>query len=114
MQFIAGSHEWGEFSPISFEGEGPALKDLLNDEQRKAWNPIPVELQPGSCTFHHGLTFHYTNANTTDHVRRALVAIFIPDGVNYAGDEKMDGPFSPTISSEKGEPLRGSKFIKLV
>lgn len=114
MQFIAGSDKWGEFSPISFEGDGPALKDLLTDEQRAAWDPIPVELTPGSCTFHHGLTFHYTNANTTDHVRRALVAIFIPDGINFADDEKMDGPFSSSITSKKGEPLRGEKFIKLV
>lgn len=114
MQFIPGSHAWGEFPPISFEGEGPELKDYLSEEQKAKWDPVPVELEAGSCTFHHGLTFHYTNANTTDHIRRALVAIFIPEGVTYAADEKMDNPFVDTITSEKGEPLRGERFPQLV
>ncbi len=114
MQFIDGSHLSGELAPISFEGEGSELIDLVSDEQRKRWNPVPVELKKGSCTFHHGLTFHYTKPNTTDQSRRALVAIFIPDGINFAADEKMDSPFASTITSKKGEPLRGEKFIKLV
>ena len=114
MQFIAGSHLWGEFDPISFEGSGSELKDLVSEEQREAWKPIPVELKAGSCTFHHGLTFHYTKPNTTDKPRRALVAIFIPNGITYAGDEKMSSPFDASITSKKGEPLRGEKFIQLV
>lgn len=114
MQFIAGSNHWGEFDPISFEGDGSELKDLVSDEQRAQWNPIPVELKAGSCTFHHGLTFHYTKPNTTDQSRRAFVAIFIPDGVNYAADEKMSSPFDSSITSKKGEPLRGEKFIQLL
>ncbi len=113
MQFIPGSHRWGEFPPISFTG-GPALKDYLDDEKKARWTPVPVELRAGSCTFHHGLTFHYTNANTTGHVRRALVAIFIPEGVTYAAEEKMDTPFSDTITSRKGEPLRGRRFPRLL
>ncbi len=114
MQFIPGSHKWGEFPPIGFVGEGPALKDYLSQEQNTRWNPVPVELEAGDCTFHHGLTFHYTNPNTTDHVRRALVAIFIPEGITYAADEKMDNPFSDSITSDKGEPLRGTRFPRLV
>ena len=113
MQFIPGSHKWGEFPPISFEGEGPELKDYISEEQAAQWDPVPVELKAGSCTFHHGLTFHYTNANTTDHIRRALVAIFIPEGVNYAADEKMEGPLDESITSKKGEPLRGTRFPQL-
>lgn len=114
MQFIPGSHTWGEFPPISFEGEGPGLKDYLSEEQKAQWDPVPVELEAGSCTFHHGLTFHYTNANTTNHIRRALVAIFIPEGVTYAAEEKMDNPFADSITSAKGEPLRGTRFPQLV
>lgn len=113
MQFIPGSHKWGEFPPISFEGEGKALKEYMSEEQLAAWNPVPVEMPAGSCTFHHGLCFHYTNANTTDHVRRALVAIFIPEGITYAADEKMDNPFAESITSKKGEPLRGTRFPEL-
>jgi ectoine hydroxylase-related dioxygenase (phytanoyl-CoA dioxygenase family) len=112
MQFIPGSHRWGEFPPISFSG-GPELKSYLSDEQKEHWDPVPVELEAGSCTFHHGLTFHYTNANTTDRVRRALVTIFIPDGVTYGPDEDMESPFADSITSAVGEPLRGERFPKL-
>ncbi len=113
MQFVAGSHRWGEFEPISFGPDGPALFDLLTDEQKAQWKPVAVELKAGSCTFHHGLTFHYTNANTTTQTRRALVTIYIPDGITYAAEEKMDNPFSDTITSPKGAPLRGTRFPQL-
>ncbi|MEM1270305.1 MAG: phytanoyl-CoA dioxygenase family protein [Bacteroidota bacterium] len=113
MQFIAGSHKWGEFDPISFGGDGPALTDLIDEEQKAAWNPVPVELKAGDCTWHHGLTFHFTRPNSTDHVRRAFVTIYIPDGITYAAGEKMEHPLSETITSQKGEPLRGSKFIQV-
>jgi phytanoyl-CoA hydroxylase len=114
MQFIPGSHRWGEFPPMSFAGDGPVLEDLLSEEQKAAWKPVPVELAAGSCTFHHGLTFHFTNANTTEHVRRALVTIYIPDDITYAADEKMDNPFTDSITSRRGEPLRGDRFPQII
>lgn len=113
MQFIPGSHAWGEFDPISFEGDGPALRELVSPEQEAQWHPVPVELKAGDCTWHHGLTFHYTRPNTTEHIRRAIVTIYIPDGITYAADEKMEHPLTPTITSRKGEPLRGTKFLEL-
>ena len=114
MQFIPGSHRWGEFPPMSFKGDGPALKDYLSAEQRARWTPTPVELKAGSCTFHHGLTFHYANANTTEHIRRAFVTIYIPAGITYAAEDKMANPFADSITSQKGEPLRGTRFPRLV
>ena len=114
MQFIPGSHRWGEFPPISFKGDGPALRDYLSDELRARWMPTPVELKAGSCTFHHGLTFHYTHANTTPHDRRALATIFIPAGITYAAEDKMTNPFADSITSQKGEPLRGTRFPQLI
>lgn len=113
MQFIPGTHKWGEFEPISFAGDGPALRDLLSEEQEAQWNPVPVEMKAGDCTWHHGLTFHFARPNTTEHIRRAFVTIYIPEGVTFAGDEKMDGPLSDSITSAKGEPLRGTKFLEL-
>ena len=114
MQFIPGSHRWGEFEPVSFVGDPDQLYNMLSEEQRALWHSVPVELKAGDCTWHHGLTFHYTNANTTEQVRRALVTIYIPDGITYAADEKMDHPLGNTITSKKGEPLRGSLFTKLL
>ncbi len=42
------------------------------------------------------------------------MTIYIPDGVTYAAEEKMENPFSDTITSKKGEPLRGTRFPQLV
>ncbi|MFV1981823.1 MAG: phytanoyl-CoA dioxygenase family protein, partial [Rhodothermia bacterium] len=78
MQFIAGSHKWGEFAPMSFTGDGPKLEDILSDEQKAVWNPIPIELKAGDCTWHHGWTWHFTNPNSTNEIRRAMVTIYIP------------------------------------
>jgi ectoine hydroxylase-related dioxygenase (phytanoyl-CoA dioxygenase family) len=88
--------------------------DLISAEQREAWKPQAVELKAGSCTFHHGLCFHYAAPNTTEFRRRALVAIFIPDGITYAADEKMSSPFDNTITAKKGEALRGTDFAQLL
>ncbi len=113
MQFVPGSHAWGEFEPISFAGDGPELRSLISPEQEAQWTVDPIELKAGDCTWHHGLTFHYTRPNTTEHVRRALVTIYIPDGVTFAADDKMEGPMSESITSRKGEPLRGTRFPEL-
>lgn len=110
MQFIPGSHKWGEFPPMSFTGDGPTVDELLSDEQKAAWNPVAVELKAGDCTWHHGLTWHFTKPNTTNEIRRALVTIYIPEGINYAAEEKMEHVLTPTITSKKGEPLRGTAF----
>lgn len=113
MQFVPKSHTWGEFPPVSFTGDPDALYNMLSDEQKAQWNPDPLPIKAGDCTWHHGLTFHYTNGNSTDVPRRVLTIIYIPDGVNYAADEKMPHAFTPTITSKKGEPLRGTAFPRI-
>ena len=95
---------------MSFTGDGPQLEDILSEEQKAIWNPVAIELKAGDCTWHHGWTWHFTNPNTTNEIRRALVTIYIPEGVRYVGDEKQDHVLSPTITSKKGEQLEGTAF----
>lgn len=38
----------------------------------------PVELKPGSCTFHHGRTLHFSRGNTSPDRRRAFIVNFRP------------------------------------
>lgn len=113
MQFIPGSHKWGEAAPMSFTDDGPKLEDVLTDEQKDAWNPVPIELKAGDCTWHHGLTWHFTKPNITNEIRRAMVTIYIPEGVRFAGDVKMEHVLSSTITSRLGEQLAGSAFALL-
>ena len=42
------------------------------------------------------------------------MTIYIPDGVTYAAEAKMENPFSDTITSKKGESLCGTRFPQLV
>lgn len=44
-------------------------------------NSVFVELEPGSCVFHHGNTLHYSRGNTTRHNRRAIITNFRPTGM---------------------------------
>ena len=37
-----------------------------------------IELNPGSCVFHHGSTLHYSRGNSTNSNRRALITNFRP------------------------------------
>jgi len=39
---------------------------------------VYVELDPGSCVFHHGKTLHYSRGNSTELNRRALITNFRP------------------------------------
>jgi ectoine hydroxylase-related dioxygenase (phytanoyl-CoA dioxygenase family) len=110
MQFVPGSQKWGEFPPVSFTGDPDALYNMLSDEQKAQYEVVAEPIKAGDCTWHHGLTFHYTNGNSTDVPRRVLTIIFIPDGVTYAGDDKMEHALTPTITSKKGELLRGTSF----
>lgn len=118
MWFLPGSHRLGRQEPVDLgttSDEGPL--SLLPPGFRSV-KPVAVELKPGSCTFHNGLTFHYAGPNTTDIPRRAIVTIFIPAGTTYrkhphiVGDrgglqpgEEFHGPLFPVLAreAEKGK-----------
>ena len=74
MWFVPGSN-LAEIRPHRFAGkQGGALQcDAAESEA------VAVELNPGSCTFHHGRTLHYSRGNTTGSHRRAFIVNFRPE-----------------------------------
>lgn len=59
---------------------------------------IAVRLKPGSCTFHHGQTLHYSRGNSTANRRRAFITNFRPEkmiafersqGFDHTSDRKV-------------------------
>ncbi len=70
----------------------------------------PVELRAGECMFHHCLNFHCTPPNVTDRQRRALVMIFMAEGVLYDHAKSPNHILVPTIDVADGEPLVGDGF----
>ncbi|HJR26162.1 MAG TPA: phytanoyl-CoA dioxygenase family protein [Acidimicrobiales bacterium] len=78
MSYLPGSHTIGlrRFVNIFF-GEP---EDLLADPEVAGIEPALVEVPKGSVAFHHGLTVHLANANTTDRDRAVHTIIYFPDG----------------------------------
>ncbi|HEY5663269.1 MAG TPA: phytanoyl-CoA dioxygenase family protein [Ilumatobacter sp.] len=83
MQFVRGSHRHGQVAHHDTYG----ADNLLSRGQEIAvdYDPadaVPVELQPGEMSLHHGLMFHGSGPNTTAHRRVALVMRYVSPEVS--------------------------------
>ena len=104
MQFIPGSHKYGRLAPVALSTEGASvLKDIEKTNIEIEVEPVVMEMEAGSVTFHHGCTFHYATPNQTSCPRRALAIIYIPEYVNYNGQRNAGG--DPNL--KPGEPFQG-------
>ncbi len=80
MQFIPGSHLWGSLPPINLSNPQDIFQYVPDKEKVE---PKVMAMSAGSCTFHNGLTFHYASSNQTDRPRRAMITIYMPEGITY-------------------------------
>ena len=94
MWYIPASH----LLPVrphvpSAKGGGALMCEASEDEG------VAMEIQPGSCVFHHGATLHYSRGNSTGKRRRAFITNFRPEGMiryerehgfNHTGDRKVN------------------------
>lgn len=76
--YVPGSHRFGvrSFANI-FSGSG---FDLEHGEEARGVAPEFVDVPAGAVAFHHGLTIHTAQPNTTDRTRRVHTVIFFADG----------------------------------
>jgi ectoine hydroxylase-related dioxygenase (phytanoyl-CoA dioxygenase family) len=72
MWFVPGSQKL-PLRPHRQTGNGGALQCEAAENEA-----VAVALQPGSCTFHHGRTIHYSRGNSTGSHRRAFILNFRP------------------------------------
>lgn len=86
MGYLPGSHRLGirKFVNI-FVGEP---EPILEGDDLKAIDPVFVEVPKGGVAFHHGLTFHLANPNTTGSVRRVHTAIYFRDGCTRGSEHQ--------------------------
>jgi ectoine hydroxylase-related dioxygenase (phytanoyl-CoA dioxygenase family) len=104
--FVPKSHKLGKLKSISLV-DPDNLFDYTSEDGIEPSRAVVVPMKAGSCTFHHGLTFHYAHANQTDKPRRVLAIIYMPDGTTFL-DKKH--PVSNEIAFQDGEPLGGRLF----
>lgn len=111
LHYVPGSHHWPLLPRASFANDMNAVLDFLTPTQRASFNPVPIQLKAGECSFHHPFMVHGSYANTTDTPRRALVLNALLDGTLSASDapllegtpvipsgQKLDGQFFPLLS----------------
>jgi hypothetical protein len=110
LYYVPGSHRWKLLPRTGLTGNMDEIMTVLTDEQKQAFQPVPIELKKGQCTFHHPLMVHGSYANRSDRPRRATLINAFRDGVRSGADEpllagvpaipkghKMEGQFFPLL-----------------
>jgi len=110
LHYVPGSHRWNLLPRAAFANDMNAIEDALTPEQKLEFQPVPIELKQGECSFHHPLMVHGSFENRSNHARRAIVLNVFRDGVVSASDspplegvpaipigEKMGGQFFPLL-----------------
>ena len=110
LYYVPGSHRWDLLPITGLAGDINEIMTVLNEEQKQAFRPVPIELKRGQCSFHHPLMVHGSYENRSDRPRRATLVNVFRDGVRSASDEpllagvpvipkgqKMEGQFFPLL-----------------
>ena len=92
LQYIPKSHRWDLLPITGLAGKMDAIRKVLTPEQMDAFQPVPIELKKGECSFHHPLLIHGSQENRTDRPRRAVVINAIRDGVRSDADTEVKVP----------------------
>lgn len=106
MMFIPKSHFAGKFDMVPLNNP-INLFDHVKDPKLKETRPVLCKMKAGSVTFHHGLTFHYANANITDKPRRAFAVIYMPDGTIFNGKNHI---VTDPMQWSEGQRMTGGLF----
>ncbi len=91
LHFVPGSHKFGCLEPIQLTVEGDSIVDKMREGGHEVAQPLPMEMEAGGVTFHHGCNFHYAGPNQSDHPRRAHAIIYIPAGTRFTGGKDAAG-----------------------
>lgn len=122
VQYVPGSHRWGLLPrPSNLTRNQASLLDVLSDEQRASFAPVPAEVPAGSAIFHHPLVIHGSLPNSSDRPRRGTTVHVMRDGTRAAVDEPSidgvpawlvggEGPFYPVEDGPAGPVLEGQYF----
>lgn len=110
LHYVPRSHRWELLPVTGLAGDMDAIQTVLSEDQKKAFQPVAVELKKGECSFHHPHMVHGSYENRTDGPRRATVLNVFRDGVCSASNEpllkgvppipsgqRMGGPFFPLL-----------------
>ncbi len=107
LHYIPGSHRWGLLQKPELAGSMDSIMEFLDQDQKKQFQPIPIELQKGYSTFHHPLLLHGSYENKSERSRRAFVLNVFADGTRSNTSQPLLNGV-PII--EKGKKIEGRFF----
>ncbi len=126
MELVRGSHKWARSAPIEqFHGPADYTKEMRAAAAAEGIEEpeiVPVVVKKGSGSFHHGNTWHGSNANAGPSARRSLVvhclsseARFVPGNIavgtgpmygrymRHDGSTVMDDNYFPILWTRNGD-----------
>jgi hypothetical protein len=101
LYYVPGSHRWKLLPVTGLTGDMDDIMTVLSPEQKKAFQPVPIELKRGQCTFHHPLMVHGSYENRSQRPRRATLINAFRDGVRSASDQEMLAGVPPIPPGDK-------------
>ena len=104
LYYVPGSQSWGLLDKPELAGEMDGLLAQLNEQQRAAFKPVPIELKKGHGTFHHPLLVHGSYENKSANARRAFVLNVFADGTLSDSDQEL---MKGAIPIPKGTKMAG-------
>jgi ectoine hydroxylase-related dioxygenase (phytanoyl-CoA dioxygenase family) len=108
LHYVPGSHRWPLLPPVSFGQNMEAFRDLVPEEVRGRFRPVPVPLAAGEASIHHPLTVHGSYGNASAGPRRAAVLNYMAPDTRSADGRLplLDG----TALVERGAVIEGEHF----
>jgi ectoine hydroxylase-related dioxygenase (phytanoyl-CoA dioxygenase family) len=107
LYYVPGSHNWGLLDKPELAGDMEGLLEMLNEEQKAAFTPVPVELKKGYASFHHPLMVHGSYANRSPVARRAFVLNVFAEGTISNADTEL---LPNTVVIPKGNKMEGQFY----
>ena len=99
LNFAIGTHRWGLL-------RGERLHPFVADLESGLWPVRPAPLRPGGVSFHHSLTLHQSNANTSG-MRRRGYAVHYMRATSWRDRSVTGAPKLPPFRQVRGRSFPG-------
>jgi hypothetical protein len=103
LNYVPGSHRWDLLPITGLANDMHAIESVLSATQRTQFNPAPIELKPGECSFHHPLMIHGSYENISELPRRGAVINVFRDRVRSATNDPLLAGVPPIAPGMKIE-----------
>lgn len=107
LSFVPGSHKAGKLTNVDFLNPID-LFELSKENGIDVRKPVNVPLKRGSCTIHHGLTFHYAHANQSEKPRRVLTIVYMSGNATF--NAKINHELTSGFGFQDGDFIQGGLF----